>query len=104
MEVKMSKLKSGSRLMTDNDSKDSFLKDSAIATREYYFSEFELAMPNTQEIEERVSKSFLAIDAFASEINSGSGRGSGSGSGTGTGGMGSGGGSGSGSGGSGGGW
>jgi hypothetical protein len=69
----MPKLKSNSSLMSDNDFSDSFLKDSAVATKKYDSSEFELVMPNIQEIEERVSKSFLAIDAFTTEINGGSG-------------------------------
>jgi hypothetical protein len=92
MEVKMSKLKSSSSLMVGNGFKDSFLKNSAISTKKYDFLKSKLTIPNTQEIEERVSKSFLAIDVFATEINGkgsgsgGSGTGSGSGSGTGSGG------------------
>jgi len=80
----MSKLKSKSV-------KNSFLKDAAPAAKEYNFSASEFAglqtidMPNVQEIEERISKSFLAIDAFTPELRGGSGTGSsGSGSGSGS--------------------
>jgi hypothetical protein len=70
----MPKLKSNSSLMSDNnDFSDSFLKGSAIAPKGYNLSEFELTIDNTQEIEERVSKSFLAVDAFSTEINGGCG-------------------------------
>ena len=102
----MSKLKTIlSRLISDNSFRDSFLKDAALATKEYNLSEAELAglqtidISNTQNIEERVSKSFLAIDIFTAEIENasttrlliGSGSsGSGSGSGCGCGGCGSG--------------
>jgi hypothetical protein len=75
-EVKMSKLKFNSKLTTDNGFSDSFLKDSVLTTEKYNLSESELAMPDTQEIEERVSKSFLAVDAFTTEINGGCGTGS----------------------------
>ena len=97
----MSKLKTIlSRLISDNSFRDSFLKDAALATKEYNLSEAELAglqaidISNTQDIEERVSKSFLAIDVFTAEIENASttriligtgGSGSGSGSGTGSG-------------------
>jgi hypothetical protein len=82
-EVKMSKLKFNSKLTTDNGFSDSFLKDSAVAAERFKLSEFELTIDNTQEIEERVSKSFLAVDAFTTEINGGSGGCGGSGCGTG---------------------
>ena len=88
----MSKLKTIlSRLISDNSFRDSFLKDAALATKEYNLSEAELAglqtidISNTQNIEERVSKSFLAIDVFTAEIENAStariliGTGSGSG-------------------------
>ena len=83
------------RLISDNAFRNSFLENAALAAKEYNLSESELAqlltidIADTQEIEERVSKSFLAIDAFATDIygirfgSGGSGSGSGSGSGTG---------------------
>jgi hypothetical protein len=61
--------------------------DVILATKEHNLSESELAEPQTidtlpaQEIEERVSKSFLAVDAFTLELRGGSGSGTGSGSG-----------------------
>ena len=79
----MFKLKSNSSLVSDNDFSDSFLKVSVLTTEKHNLSEFELTMDNTQEIEERVSKSFLAVDAFTTEINGGSGGCGGSGCGTG---------------------
>jgi len=63
-------------------SKDFCLKDTVLATKEYNLSESEVEMiQDAQEIEERVSKSFLAIDAFTPELQSPCGSGSGSGSG-----------------------
>ena len=62
--------------------KNAFLKDSVPTTKEYSFSKFELAeLQNTQEIEESVSKSFLALNAFTTELRGGGSGGSGSGGG-----------------------
>ena len=81
-----------SRLIFDNAFRNSFLENAALAAKEYNLSESELGqlltidIADTQEIEERVSKSFLAIEAsFTAGIGGTGYSGSGTGSGTGSG-------------------
>jgi len=72
----MSKFKSiHPGLISDNLFRDSLLKDAVLATKKYNLAEPELLelravdRPNTQEIEEKASKSFLVIDAFTTDIS-----------------------------------